>query len=217
MQNIINNNLQEQMHDLVMTKLSFIEPNTFDRDEEKVDFAGRENVQWNLHHFIRSGKLCSNGFYSCKATLGYIYSISNDIVRSITSESKESYTRLESRLVQQKHRLENNIVELNMALAEYAMIFEDEFARSHIDSYYNETDKTVQQLADFAEDASKKGEATASYYLDMQFAKENMAIADIAMRWFSESLDARINPNKEVPNTKTKQPSLLKKIAKHTA
>jgi len=104
-----------------------------------------------------------------------------------------------------------------MALAEYAMIFEDEFARSSIDSYCNKVSKTVLQLADFAEEASKKGEATASYYLDMQYAKENMEIAEIAMTWFSENLDARINPNKEVPNTKTKQPSLLKKIAKHTA
>ena len=119
MQNIINHDLQEQAHSLVATKLSFLNPTTFDSDDDRVDFTGKDNVQWNLHHFIRSGKLCSNGFYACKSTLGYIYSISNNIVQAITSDSKESYVRLEKRLVLQQDRLENNIAELNIALAEY--------------------------------------------------------------------------------------------------
>ena len=213
MQNIINHDLQEQAHSLVATKLSFLNPTTFDSDDDRVDFTGKDNVQWNLHHFIRSGKLCSNGFYACKSTLGYIYSISNNIVQAITSDSKESYVRLEKRLVLQQDRLENNIAELNIALAEYEMIFEDCFARQALDDYMCIEDKKVTQFGKFAKDSAKKGEASATYYTNMSLATQQIAIADVAMRWFADTLDAKINPDGNDKVTKGK-PSILGKIAK---
>lgn len=209
MHQIIVPTLQEDMHELVSKKLLFINPTTFDSDDDRTDFTGKDNVQWNLHHFIRVGKLCSNGFYSAKNTLTYIYSISDNIIKAIGE--CEKYDRLEQRLNLQHERLINNVAELNMALAEYEMIFEDIFARKDLDEYNNTTDERVKQLMGFAKDSAKKGEPTSAYFNYMASATKEIAIAQVAMQWFSNTLDAKINPDKSAGSSKS-APSILSKI-----
>ena len=131
MEQLINLQTQEKMETLVLNKLGFLNTDTFDPDEQYLNKDGKMNYQWNLHHFIRVGKIISNELWSIKNQVQKMETTHKSIIDGVING--ENTERLQSRIRRDEDRLDNSIATLNFALAEYTMIFEDEFAREALD------------------------------------------------------------------------------------
>ena len=131
MEQLINLQTQEKMETLVLNKLGFLNTDTFDPDEQYLNKDGKMNFQWNLHHFIRVGKIISNELWSIKNQVQKMESTHKNIIDGVING--ENVDRLQARIRRDEDRLDNSIATLNFALAEYTMIFEDEFAREALD------------------------------------------------------------------------------------
>ena len=144
MEQLINLQTQEKMEKLVLQKLGFLNTDTFDPDEQYLTKDGKMNFQWNLHHFIRVGKIISNELWSIKNQVQKMESTHKNIIDGVING--ENVDRLQARIRRDEDRLDNSIATLNFALAEYTMIFEDEFAREALDKVDIATNKQHNKL-----------------------------------------------------------------------
>lgn len=190
---LININIQtEEMHKLVMAKLAILNVNTFDPDEQYLNNDGKMNYQWNLHHFIRVGKIISNELWSIKNQVQKMESTHKNIIDGVING--ENVDRLQSRIKRDEDRLDNSIATLNFALAEYTMIFEDEFAREALDKIDVPANKQHNKLYKLYKDSlDQKDMIKAEAYDKLCRILVMVLKIDAMSSWYSTELDKRIN------------------------
>ena len=207
---LINIETQEKMETLVLNKLSFLNTDTFDPDEQYLNKDGKMNHQWNLHHFIRVGKIISNELWSIKNQVTKMESTHKNIIDGAVNG--ENTDRLQSRIRRDEDRLDNSIATLNFALAEYTMIFEDEFAREALDKVSVATDKIHMKMYKLYKDGlDKKEMSKADAYNALCRIRVMVLKVDAMSNWYSNELDKRIN-GYQTP-TATKPSKLVAKIS----
>ena len=96
MEQLINLQTQEKMEKLVLQKLGFLNTDTFDPDEQYLTKDGKMNFQWNLHHFIRVGKIISNELWSIKNQVQKMETTQKNIIDGAING--ENTDRLQSRI-----------------------------------------------------------------------------------------------------------------------
>ena len=189
---LINIETQEKMETLVLNKLSFLNKSTFDADEQYLNKDGKMNHQWNLHHFIRVGKIISNELWSIKNQIQKMESTHKSIIDGAING--ENTDRLQSRIRRDEDRLDNSIATLNFALAEYTMIFEDEFAREALDKVDIATNKQHNKLYKLYKDSlDQKDMVKAQSYDSLCRILSMILQVDSMSTWYSTELDKRIN------------------------
>ena len=189
---LINIETQEKMETLVLNKLSFLNKSTFDADEQYLNKDGKMNFQWNLHHFIRVGKIISNELWSIKNQIQKMESTHKSIIDGAING--ENTDRLQSRIRRDEDRLDNSIATLNFALAEYTMIFEDEFAREALDKVDIATNKQHNKLYKLYKDSlDQKDMVKAQSYDSLCRILSMILQVDSMSTWYSTELDKRIN------------------------
>ena len=189
---LINIETQEKMETLVLNKLSFLNKSTFDADEQYLNKDGKMNYQWNLHHFIRVGKIISNELWSIKNQVSKMESTHKNIIDGTING--ENTDRLQSRIRRDEDRLDNSIATLNFALAEYSMIFEDEFAREALDKVDIATNKQHNKLYKLYKDSlDQKDMVKAQSYDSLCRILTMILQVDSISTWYSTELDKRIN------------------------
>ena len=192
MEQLINLQTQEKMETLVLNKLGFLNTDTFDPDEQYLNKDGKMNHQWNLHHFIRVGKIISNELWSIKNQIQKMESTHKSIIDGAING--ENTDRLQSRIKRDEDRLDNSIATLNFALAEYTMIFEDEFARDALDKVSVATDKIHMKMYKLYKDGlDKKEMSKADAYNALCRIRVMVLKIDAMSNWYSNELDKRIN------------------------
>ena len=189
---LINIETQEKMETLVLNKLSFLNKSTFDADEQYLNKDGKMNFQWNLHHFIRVGKIISNELWSIKNQVTKMESTQKNIIDGAING--ENVDRLQSRIKRDEDRLDNSIATLNFALAEYTMIFEDEFAREALDGVGTMGNKQHSKLYKLYKDSlDQKDMVKAEAYDKLCRILVMVLKIDAMSSWYSNELDKRIN------------------------
>ena len=192
MEQLINLQTQEKMETLVLNKLGFLNTDTFDPDEQYLNKDGKMNYQWNLHHFIRVGKIISNELWSIKNQVSKMESTHKNIIDGTING--ENTDRLQSRIRRDEDRLDNSIATLNFALAEYSMIFEDEFAREALDKVDIATNKQHNKLYKLYKDSlDQKDMVKAQSYDSLCRILTMILQVDSISTWYSAELDKRIN------------------------
>ena len=192
MEQLINLQTQEKMETLVLNKLGFLNTDTFDPDEQYLNKDGKMNYQWNLHHFIRVGKIISNELWSIKNQVSKMESTHKNIIDGTING--ENTDRLQSRIRRDEDRLDNSIATLNFALAEYSMIFEDEFAREALDKVDIATNKQHNKLYKLYKDSlDQKDMVKAQSYDSLCRILTMILQVDSISTWYSTELDKRIN------------------------
>ena len=192
MEQLINLQTQEKMETLVLNKLGFLNTDTFDPDEQYLNKDGKMNYQWNLHHFIRVGKIISNELWSIKNQISKMESTHKNIIDGTING--ENTDRLQSRIRRDEDRLDNSIATLNFALAEYSMIFEDEFAREALDKVDIATNKQHNKLYKLYKDSlDQKDMVKAQSYDSLCRILTMILQVDSISTWYSTELDKRIN------------------------
>ena len=150
------------------------------------------NYQWNLHHFIRVGKIISNELWSIKNQVSKMESTHKNIIDGTING--ENTDRLQSRIRRDEDRLDNSIATLNFALAEYSMIFEDEFAREALDKVDIATNKQHNKLYKLYKDSlDQKDMVKAQSYDSLCRILTMILQVDSISTWYSTELDKRIN------------------------
>lgn len=211
MEQLINLQTQEKMETLVLNKLGFLNTDTFDPDEQYLNKDGKMNYQWNLHHFIRVGKIISNELWSIKNQVQKMESTHKSIIDGAING--ENTDRLQSRIRRDEDRLDNSIATLNFALAEYTMIFEDEFAREALDKVDIATNKQHNKLYKLYKDSLDHKDMVKAQSYDSLCRILTMTLqVDSMSTWYSTELDKRINGYQ---TTTANKPSKL--VAKITA
>ena len=192
MEQLINLQTQEKMETLVLNKLGFLNTDTFDPDEQYLNKDGKMNYQWNLHHFIRVGKIISNELWSIKNQVSKMESTHKNIIDGTING--ENTDRLQSRIRRDEDRLDNSIATLNFALAEYSMIFEDEFAREALNKVDIATNKQHNKLYKLYKDSlDQKDMVKAQSYDSLCRILTMILQVDSISTWYSTELDKRIN------------------------
>ena len=179
---LINIETQEKMETLVLNKLSFLNKSTFDADEQYLNKDGKMNFQWNLHHFIRVGKIISNELWSIKNQVTKMESTHKNIIVYSASAKLRVAILLSS--------LSSSL----LILAEYTMIFEDEFARDALDKVSVATDKIHMKMYKLYKDGlDKKEMSKADAYNALCRIRVMVLKIDAMSNWYSNELDKRIN------------------------
>ena len=192
MEQLINLQTQEKMETLVLNKLGFLNTDTFDPDEQYLNKDGKMNYQWNLHHFIRVGKIISNELWSIKNQVQKMETTHKNIIDGAING--ENVDRLQSRIRRDEDRLDNSIATLNFALAEYTMIFEDAFAREALDKVDIATNKQHNKLYKLYKDSlDHKDTVKAQSYDSLCRILTMILQVDSMSTWYSTELDKRIN------------------------
>ena len=192
MEQLINLQTQEKMEKLVLQKLGFLNTDTFDPDEQYLTKDGKMNFQWNLHHFIRVGKIISNELWSIKNQVQKMESTHKNIIDGVING--ENVDRLQARIRRDEDRLDNSIATLNFALAEYTMIFEDEFAREALDKIDIPANKQHNKLYKLYKDSLDQKDMVKAQSYDSQCRILTMILqVDSMSSWYSTELDKRIN------------------------
>ena len=179
---IINVDLQEQLLPTVQKKMEFLSKETFDGAEQP-NADGTRNTFWNLTHFIRCGKLVTNAIYQTRSTLQKIEKGAN------------------------KYRLDNCIVELNMALAEYECCMSDTYGVGISDNnLITIKDSTIPTLNKHLKkvEADKSIPDDVKQYTYIEYsAKVQIIMCDLYSKWFTTELEYRLNPKASTEDTKT--------------
>ena len=212
---IINVDLQEQLYPTVQKKIEFLSKETFDGVEQP-NADGTRNTFWNLTHFIRCGKLVTNALYQTRSTLQKIEQGANELKRALTSGGVEvAKPSTERVLISNKYRLENCIVELNMALAEYECCMKDTYGvginDNNIISYEGtQIPKINKHLKKIEADKEMPDEVKTFAYIEYS-AKLEIIQCDFYTQWFSKELEYRLNPKASSEDTTSKVSSVFSK------
>ena len=183
MEQLINLQTQEKMETLVLNKLGFLNTDTFDPDEQYLNKDGKMNYQW---------KIISNELWSIKNQVSKMESTHKNIIDGTING--ENTDRLQSRIRRDEDRLDNSIATLNFALAEYSMIFEDEFAREALDKVDIATNKQHNKLYKLYKDSlDQKDMVKAQSYDSLCRILTMILQVDSISTWYSTELDKRIN------------------------
>tara|TARA_R100000655_G_scaffold105999_1_gene154790 strand:- start:1433 stop:2083 length:651 start_codon:yes stop_codon:yes gene_type:complete len=204
---IINVDLQEQLLPTVQKKMEFLSKETFDGAEQP-NADGTRNTFWNLTHFIRCGKLVTNAIYQTRSTLQKIEKGANELKRALESGGAEiAKPSTERVLFSNKYRLDNCIVELNMALAEYECCMSDTYGVGISDNnLITIKDSTIPTLNKHLKkvEADKSIPDDVKQYTYIEYsAKVQIIMCDLYSKWFTTELEYRLNPKASTEDTKT--------------
>ena len=212
---IINVDLQEKLVPVVEKKMEFLSVETFDpKDIPNAD--GSANTFWNLTHFIRCGKLVTNALYQTRSTLQKIEQGANELKRALTSGGVEvAKPSTERVLISNKYRLENCIVEFNMALVEYEMCMNTTYGvglgeNNMIVYKGTQIPEINKHLKKVEADKEMPDEVKTFAYIEYS-AKQQIIQCDLYTQWFSKELEYRLNPKASTEDTTSKVSSVFAK------